>query len=340
MTCPRCQRDNPDGQKFCGECGTPLVAREAGLPGAAYAQVQRDLSEAREQQTATSDILRVISSSPTDLRPVLNAVSECASRLCEASDAVILLREGSSLRGAAHHGRGFAAAVDRPVTRDGVAGRAVIDRETIHVPDIREADDFPLGQQLSSADGSRTLLATPLLREGVAIGAILIRRKEVRAFSDKQIRLLQTFADQAVIAIENARLLKELETRNAELTDSLARQTATSEVLRAISQSPTDVQPVFDTIVRSAVRLCDGLYGFFSRFDGELIHVAAHHNYTPEGLRALHEKYPLRPNRQLVTGRAILTRTIVHVEDALEDPEYDQPFAQAGGWRSMLAVPM
>jgi GAF domain-containing protein len=143
-----------------------------------------------------------------------------------------------------------------------------------------------------------------------------------------------------VIAIENVRLFKELEVRNRDLTETLEQQTATSEILRVISQSPTDVQPVFDTIVRSAVRLCGGLFGTAIRFDGELLHLAAHHNYTPEVLRALQEMLPMRPDRRLMSARAILTHEVVHVEDALADPEYAQPVARAGGFRSMLAVPM
>jgi GAF domain-containing protein len=228
-----------------------------------------------------------------------------------------------------------------PLGRGSLNGRTVLEGRTIQVQDLQNAGaEFPDGAMIAREYGHRTTVTVPLMREGVAVGSIFLRRREVRPFSEQQVALLETFAAQAVIAIENVRLFKELEARNSELTESLARQMATSEVLRAISQSPTDVQPVFDTIVRSAVRLCEGLYGFVSRFDGELIHVAAHHNYTPEGLRALHAMYPVRPNRQLVSGRAILTRTIVHVEDALEDPEYNQPFALAGGWRSMLAVPL
>src|SRR5712691_11842122 len=261
--------------------------------GAILQEKDRALTEALEQQTATAEILRVISSSPTDLEPVLDAVSENASRLCEASDAAILLLEGTQLRTAAHHGQVFAAALDRPVTRDGVAGRTVIDRETIHLADVLQAADFPLGQQLSRADGSRTVLATPLMREGVAIGAILIRRGEVRPFSDKQVKLLQTFADQAVIAIENVRLFKELEARNRDLTEALDQQTAAAEILRVISQSQTDVQPVFDTIVRSAVKLCDGLSSVLFQFDGELIHLVAQHNYTPEAFEAAHRIFQI-----------------------------------------------
>src|SRR5262245_58303954 len=140
---------------------------------------------------------------------------------------------------------------------------------------------------------------------------------------------------------DKAETLGQLQTRDRELVDAQEQQTATSEILRIISGSPTDLQPVFDAIVRSAVRLCGGLYGFLGRFDGELIHVAAQHNYTPEGLEALTQMYPMRPGRQAVTGRAILTRAVVHIEDALNDPEYaHQDLARAAGWRSMLAVPM
>jgi signal transduction histidine kinase len=171
------------------------------------------------------------------------------------------------------------------------------------------------------------------MREGVPIGVIVIRRSVVHPFTSKQIALLETFAAQAVIAIENVRLFTELEGRNRDLT-------ATSEILRVISSSPTDVLPVFDTIVRSAVRLCDGLYGTAVRFDGEMMHLAAGYNYTPEVRQALEEAFPMRPHRRLMAGRAILSRTVIQVEDALEDPEYAQNVARAGGFRSMLAVPM
>ena len=179
-----------------------------------------------------------------------------------------------------------------------------------------------------------------MLRHDESVGTISVSRREPGGFTDDEIALLETFADQAVIAIENVRLFNELQARNADLTQALEQQTATSEILRVISSSPTDVQPVFEAIVRSAVVLCGAMWGTGVRFDGELMHLVAGYNYTPEVDRALHEAFPLRPSRRMMAGRAILTRDVVQVEDALDDPDYDRGVALAGGFRSMLAVPM
>src|SRR5262249_42938096 len=206
----------------------------------------RDLTESLEQQTATSEILRVISSSPTDIRPVLDAVGENAAQLCDANNAVVYKLEGDILRQVASYG-GLPTTSHPteglPVNRERVTGRAVFDRRTIHVHNLAIEDvEFPEGSKDARRDGHRTTLATPLLREGVPLGAILIRRMEVRPFSESQIKLLETFADQAAIAINNVGLFEQVQARSRELSESLEQQTATSDVLKVISRSTFDLQ--------------------------------------------------------------------------------------------------
>jgi HAMP domain-containing protein len=205
----------------------------------------KELTESLEQQTATSEILGVIASSPTDIQPVLDVVAERAARLCDASDAQILRLSGEAIRCVAGFGS-LPAVQDTPLKRTWPGSRAIIDRATLHIHDLAaEVDtEYPDVKAFQQQWGHRTVLATPLLREGLPIGAILIRRMEVRPFTEKQIALLRTFADQAVIAIENVRLFQELETRNREVTESLEQQTATSEILGVIASSPSDL-PVY-----------------------------------------------------------------------------------------------
>ena len=256
--------------------------------------LEEALQEAQRQQTATSDILKVIASSPNDLQPVLDKIVDTACRLCSAYDAVVLLREGDQLRIVAHHGPIPVTFASQQISRGWASGRAVIERRVIHIDDIAEqADEYPVAAALASRGvpaGSgkmlwRANLVVPLMREGEAIGVIGLRRAEAVPFSEGQIELLKTFSDQAVIAIENARLFDEVQAKTRDLTEALEHQTATSEVLAAISRSPTEVQPVFDAIARSATELCGATSGGVDRFDGELIHLASHYNWSPEALR-------------------------------------------------------
>src|SRR5262245_22461845 len=307
------------------------------------AAARAQVIELHEQQTATSEILRIIAGSPTDLQPVLDAVAENAARVCGATDASIRRIEGDTLRIVARFGSiplGAPAVI--PLDRGYPTGRAAIERRTIHIDDRSLPDtDFH-----KVSPDTRTVLATPLMREGVPIGVILIRRAEVQPFTDKEIALLQTFADQAVIAIENVRLFTELQSSNHELTTALDKQTATSNILRVISQSPTDVRPVFDAIMQSAVRLCGAIYGNVYKVNGGEIHLVAHHNLTPDQLAQWQQQYPRPVSGSGAVPRAIRTGTVGLTADWEADSEWAVPSAgvqaaqRARGVRSILIVPM
>src|SRR5262249_1013013 len=215
-----------------------------------------DLSESLQQQTATADVLKVISRSTFDLQTVLDTLTESAARLCDAYDALILLREDESLVFGAHHGPIPFDFVKRRITRTWTNGRAVVDRKPVQVPDLTAAgDEFPEGRADALRWGHRTSLSVPLLREEEAIGSITVRRTEVRPFTDKQVELVTTCADQAVIAIENVRLFDEVQARTEELSESLRQQTATADILTVISNSLDNTQPVFNAIVQSGLKL-------------------------------------------------------------------------------------
>ena len=309
-----------------------------------------ETKEALEQQTATAEILRVIASSPTNLQPVMEAVAENAARFCGATDVALLRLEGESLRLVAVHGphpSNLPMGSTIAASPGAVVGRAVCDRRTIHIEDLLALpEEFPetVARMRRAIAPTRTVLATPLLRQGLPIGVIGMRRIEVRPFTDKQIELAKTFAAQAVIAIENIRLFQELQARNRELTEALDQQTATAEILRAISGSQTDTQPVFDAIVGSAVRLCEGFFSTLYSFDGERLHVRAAHNVPPATRAVLDQAFetPVRLGATM-TGRAVLEQRVVHIRDAQTDPEAPEGLRRVTasiGARSWVAVPM
>jgi GAF domain-containing protein/DNA-binding response OmpR family regulator len=299
-----------------------------------------ELRESLQQQTATADVLKVISRSTFDLRSVLDTLTESAARLCNAYDAVVLLREGESLVFGAHHGPIPVDFVKWPVTRAWTAGRVVVDRKPVHVHDLTAAGaEFPEGHAMALRMGHRTILSVPLLREGEAIGSLSIRRTEVRPFTAKQIELAETFADQAVIAIENVRLFDEVQARTRELTEALEQQTATSEVLQVIASSPGELEPVFQAMLENATRICEASFGNLLLYDGDAFRLVALHN-APQTWAAEQQRDPIAPRRSArFLYRVADTKQVVHITDiAAENP--DEPIAKIAGARTLLIVPM
>jgi signal transduction histidine kinase/putative methionine-R-sulfoxide reductase with GAF domain len=315
------------------------------------ARVLNELRESLQQQTATADVLKVISRSAFDLQTVLETLVESAARLCNASDTAIFLREGDWLAVGSHYGPILADIAKVPISRAWVGGRALIDRKPIHVHDLAaEGDEFPEGQQMALRMGHRAILSVPLLREDEAIGVITIRRPEALPFTDKQIALVETFADQAVIAIENARLLNELSQRTDDLTESLEQQTATSDVLQTISSSPGELEPVFQTMLDNAVRICGARFGnLWVREGDSFLRISATFGAPSAFEDYLRRERPVldvRDNSQTPIARTVRTKEILNLHDLAADLSYIDrdprmvALVELAGARSLLVVPM
>jgi PAS domain S-box-containing protein len=299
-----------------------------------------DLRESLDYQTATSEVLEVISRSASDLTPVLNTMLAAAARLCGVEKGDVSIRRDGQMRYAASIGttpaedawlRSRVIAPDRSTC----AGRAMLTRQVVHVLDQSADSELAVPQQISA---HQTVLSVPLLREGEAIGVVTVLRDHVEAFTDRQIALIKTFADQAVIAIENARLLGELHERTDDLTESLEYQTATSDLLEVISRSTADIQPVFDRMLSSAARLCGVEKGDVAIRQGDVFRHVAFIGATPEELAWLTDRVTV-PDRTTSTARALLTRQVDHVHDQSLDPERVAP-SVATAARTTLAVPL
>jgi signal transduction histidine kinase len=303
-----------------------------------------ELRESLQQQTATADVLKVISRSTFDLQSVLDTLVESAARLCEADQAVIARQQGTNYHLVATHGfpSGFKEYIETlPVEpgRGSLTGRVLLEGKPVHIIDVL-ADPEYTWIELQKRGGFRTILGVPLLREGTPIGVLSLNRTVVRPFTDKQIELVETFADQAVIAIENVRLFDEIQARTRELSESLEQQTATADVLKIISRSTFDLKSVLQTLVESAGRLCGADYATISRQKGGVLFFAEAYGYSSEFIEYV-KAMPVERGRGTATGRALLEGRVIHIADVLADPEYTWAEAQKlGGYRTVLAVPM
>ena len=275
------------------------------------------MTEALEQQTATAEVLKVISRSAFDLQPVFDTLAENAVRLCEAERSVIFRFDGEFLQVAATHNVGpdLREFLDQnPIApgRSSISARSILERRTIHIPDVQADSEY--NYAVRDAHPIRTVLAVPMLRGDELVGTITIYKLESKPFTDKQISLVETFSDQAVIAIQNAQLFNETQ-------KSLEQQTAISEVLNVISRSQSALQPVLDIIIKTAARLCQADYAIVWNLDGDVFQLAAV-NEIDADFAAFAKENPPTLDRKTSAGRSVLEKRTIHIPDVLEDTEY------------------
>ena len=303
----------------------------------------RELRESLQQQTATADVLKVISRSTFDLQPVLDTLVELAARLCSADKAFIFQRSGEIYEQAANYGfspefEEFARRNPIVPQRGTITGRVAVEGKTVHVADVLRDPEFT-GNEYQLRGNFRTCLGVPLLRAKEVIGVFFLSRSEIEPFTEKQIELVTTFADQAVIAIENVRLFDEVQARTEDLRESLQQQTATADVLKVISRSTFDLRAVLQTLVESAARLCDAERATITRQKDGVFFRAENYGFSDE-FNEYVKDVPIQPDRGSAIGRALLGGEVVHIPDVDVDPEYTFEGRRLGDFRSVLGVPM
>ena len=303
-----------------------------------------EVTEALEQQTATAEVLKVISRSAFDLPTVLKALIDSAARLCDASICILFRKVGEELHVWSHNGcseQFLQFHIDNPhqITRKNIAGRSVLERRTIHIPDILEDPEFenPTSPELG---GWRSIIGVPLIREGKVIGVLDLARPQAGPFTQRQIELVEGFADQAIIAIENARLFEEVQQRTAEVTEALVREQASAEVLQVINEATSDLQPVFDLIVRKSAELCGARFCALDRYDGEVYHFCAQFGFTGDAEAELLAGYPFTDDPGRLSPRTVRNGTVTHIKDVLEDDYFAPELAALAGFRRLMGVPI
>jgi two-component system NtrC family sensor kinase len=311
-------------------------------------RLKRELAEAREQQAVTSELLKMIGRSTFDLQAVFETLAENAVRLCEAERSFIFRFDGQYLRVVATHNASaeIRAFVERnPIApgRASATARATLEQRTVHVLDAQTDPEYTYGSR--KVEPFRTILTVPMLKAGEMLGVILVYRLEVRPFTDSQIALLETFADQAVIAIENVRLFDQVQARTRDLAESLEQQTATSEVLQVISASPGELEPVFQKMLENATRICGANFGTMGLYDGDSIHTVALYN-VPDAYASTQMHVPIRPHPKSGLGTIVRTHQVVHIEDVRTQAPYLEgdpavvAMSDLAGARTLIIVPM